>query len=146
MNQNLTLRDHKSGDEVFQHDEGSWNVTAIREGIDTEPETFKVIDMPLTRTFIDYCKLNIGVSIKRARELNHRQVDDPGMIILRQRPEGLNCFMIDGHHRAVRRWRDGKRSMKVFVIAEEVGEMWRIKDTLMLNLDKPETSEGKTKQ
>src|SRR5450432_481939 len=33
--------------------------------------------------------------------------------------------MIDGHHRAVRRWRDGLRQMKVFIVAEQVGELWR---------------------
>src|SRR5271163_107073 len=37
----------------------------------------------------------------------------------------LHLFMIDGHHRAVRRWRDGLRQMKVFIVAEQVGELWR---------------------
>ena len=52
--------------------------------------------------------------------------------------------MIDGHHRAVHRWRDGLREMKVFAISEEVGEQWRIKDTTIIALT--ETSKGKTLQ
>src|SRR5271163_3032282 len=123
MDEHLTLREHRQGDEIFQHDEGAWNVSAIRKGINTEPATFNSIDIPLSRTFIDYRKRNIGVNIKQARELTIAQRDDPGIIIMRGRGDALQLFMIDGHHRAVRRWRDGLRQMKAFVIAEQVGEL-----------------------
>ena len=114
----------------------------FREGINTEPSTFKTIEIPLDRKFIDYCKRNIGVSVKRARELTIAQREDPGIIITRERGDELHVFMIDGHHRAVRRWRDGLRQMKVFIVAEQVGELWRIKDTTLIALT--ETSKGKT--
>ena len=144
MNEHLTLREHRQGDGIFQHDEGAWNVSAIREGINTEPTTFNSIDIPLSRTFIDYCKRNIVVDIKRARELTIALRDDPGIITMRERGDALHLFMIGGHHRAVRRWRDGLRQMKAFVIAEQVGELWRIKDTTLITLT--ETSKGKTLQ
>jgi hypothetical protein len=123
MDEHLTLREHRQGDEIFQHDEGVWNISAIREGINTEPDTFKTIEIPLDRKFIDYCKRSIGVSVKRARELTLDQREDPGIIITRERGDELHVFMIDGHHRAVRRWRDGLHEMKVFIVAEEVGEL-----------------------
>jgi len=50
-------------------------------------------------------------------------------------------IMIDGDHRAVRRWRDGLRQMKVFIIAQQADELWRIKDTTLIALT--ETSKGK---
>ena len=140
MDNNLTLRDHKSGDEIFQHDEGIWNITAIYEGIATEPDTFATIEMPLTQSFIHYCKLNIGVNIKRARELPLEKRDSPGLVIVRERGEAMNLLLIDGHHRAVRRWRDGFKSLTVHIISEQVGEIWRLKDTLIVSAD--ETSKG----
>lgn len=140
MDNNFTLRDHKPGDEIFQHDEGAWNITAIYEGIATEPETFATIDMPIDQTFIHYCKLNIGVNIKRARDLTLEQREDPGLIIVRERGESMNLLLLDGHHRAVRRWRDGLKFMSVHIISEQIGEMWRIKNTLILPAD--ETSKG----
>ena len=83
MDEHLTLREHRQGDEIFQHDVGVWNISAIREGINTEPSTFKTIEIPLDRKFIDYCRRNIGVSVKRARELTIAQREDPGIIITR---------------------------------------------------------------
>ena len=145
MDKNLTLREHRSGDEIFQHTEGVWNISAIREGIATEPETFTIIDMPLSQEFIRHIRTNLGINIKRARALTLEQRDEPGLVIVREREHGIIVFMIDGHHRAIRRWRDGFKTMQVHVIAEEVGEMWRIKDdTLILSLE--ETSIGKTTQ
>ena len=46
MDGDLTLREHRQGDEIFQHDEGAWNTTAIREGINAELDTFSPMDMP----------------------------------------------------------------------------------------------------
>lgn len=89
----------------------------------------------------------IGVDVRRAKKLSPAAVEDPGIVIMRgQTDENITLFMIDGHHRVVRRFRDGFLHMKVFVISDLVGELWRIKDTLMLSLAPPETSEGKTKQ
>ena len=82
------------------------------------------------------------MSVKRARELTIAQREDPGIIITRERGDELHVFMIDGHHRAVRRWRDGLHQIKVFIVAEQVGELWRIKDTTLIALT--ETSKGKT--
>jgi hypothetical protein len=103
MDEDLTLREHRQGDEIFQHDEGAWNATAIREGINAELDTFSSMDMPLDRTFIDYCKFSIGASVKRAGEFTLTPWDDPGIIILRERGDAYSALMIDGHHRAVRR-------------------------------------------
>ena len=82
------------------------------------------------------------MSVKRARELTIAQREGPGIIITRERGDLADLLMIDGHHRAVRRWRDGLRQMKVFIVAEQVGELWRIKDTTLIALT--ETSKGKT--
>lgn len=92
MDEDLTLREHRQRDEIFQHDEGAWNATAIREGINAELDTFSPMDMPLDRTFIDYCKFNIGASIKRAGEFTLTPWDDPGIIILRERGDVYSAF------------------------------------------------------
>ena len=98
----------------------------IRAGITDKPIEVTITDFmgPLYGTYGGTDKNNNGLETggfglgckapKRARESTIVQREDPGIDIMKESEYALHVFMIDGHHRAVRRWRDWPASNESF--------------------------------
>ena len=97
----------------------------IRAGITDKPIEVTITDLwvPWDGTYGGTDKNNNGLETKdsasaatpkRARELTIVQREDPGIDIMKESEYALHVFMIDGHHRAVRRCRDWPASNESF--------------------------------
>lgn len=111
--------------EVFSIFAKSYDIKKAWELIDANPKNYELDTLNLAdieqwfggvpRYKEDGTKyFNVGVSINKeyAESLSDEILDEPGIFI----KDGDFAFLIDGWHRAYRRWIDGEKTIKVYVI------------------------------
>lgn len=99
------------GSEMFEHTEYGWfHVSEMREICRFRPEWVCPVDLAQLYPFV---KVSRVVEDQRVKDLTQEEIDTPGLIVCC--PDGTH-LMIDGAHRATRRFRDGEQIMRFYFI------------------------------
>ena len=86
------------------------NVTGLKRGIFKGKIPFHMVEMDLTKEWIEYITNSCGVEEEGVKRLSLSDLERPG-IILSWDPMNAHTTQIDGSHRMVRRWREGIKTM-----------------------------------
>lgn len=103
--------------ECFQHsDEGFFDITLMREWAIANKKWVLV----LLSDIVPHILETRDIDESRIAELDEKSwKTDPGLAVIYDRPgQAIEHLMIDGHHRALRRQREGLEVMKFYMIPE----------------------------
>jgi len=121
-------------DEVFSFVTRAYDVKKAWELIHENPENFDLSTMKISeieRWFgiprykedgTKYFTAGVGINMDYAKEIPKDKLDEPGIFVV----DGDFQFPIDGWHRAYRRWIDGEKTIKVYVI-DKIEDVNKIK-------------------
>jgi hypothetical protein len=117
--------EHRVTDQVFSYYHGDkmlhFNATLLaRLHKQIGPSQFAKVSMDLTQETYDLCMNHRGIEEEKVNRLRARDLRQPGYGVLFE--DDGSFTLIDGHHRLVKRWRIGLRSIGLYVCFEEV---WR---------------------
>lgn len=106
---------HNPGDQIFSYHRGEgilhFNVTLLARIRAAAPEAFRLITIELTPEIYSVCMDHRGIEEPKVEALTPKQLRDPGYAVVF--PEG-DYTVVDGHHRIVRRYRGGVRTMDLY--------------------------------
>lgn len=115
----VTMTNLREGDEVFQNAvHGAFNVSLMQELVETSPEKFKMMHLDLVQEHMDYVLGFIGLNQAVISSMTPQRRDEPVLGVWLEDESPL--LLIDGHHRIVRRWRDGLRDVWVKICPTEM--------------------------
>lgn len=107
--------------ECFEHSEaGLFDVTAMRQWLHrVDAEKALVAHVPLSE-IVDHIRAHRVTMEERVATLPEDSWrEDPGIFIVLNTRNGEEHLMIDGHHRALRREREGFTYMHFYMVPEE---------------------------
>lgn len=109
--------------ECFEHStEGIFDITRMREFIKCRKIQGALCSVDLGQ-IIPFMEKNRVIDMERVQELDRRSWrDDPGIfIVLKEDNDGSGptVLMVDGHHRAMRRYLEGFHTIRMWFIREE---------------------------
>lgn len=106
---------HEEGDQIFSYHRGEdilhFNVTLLARIRAAAPEAFRKIEIELTPDIYNVCMDHRGIEEPKVEALTATQLREPGYAVVF--PEG-DYTVVDGHHRIVRRYRGGARTMDLY--------------------------------
>lgn len=123
--------EHRESDQVFSYFYGDgtplhvndmlhFNVTLLDRLRKVSPEMasqFRRVTMQLGADEYDLTMQHRGIEEPKVKRLTEAQRDEPGYAVIL--PNG-SYTIVDGHHRLVRRYRDGRRSMEFYFCMRNV--------------------------
>lgn len=118
------------GDEVFTAaNYGAFNVSRFRLLLHGKPHRFSLVQIPLTPDFLKYIRTFIAIDDEHVRSMSIERRDDP-ILMVQLEPHILpREFVIDGHHRVVRRFNDGLSFVEAWLMPGRMLEQIRVKRT-----------------
>lgn len=107
--------EHRDRDQVFSYYHGNemlhFNATLLaRMRLKLPKECFRLVTMDLDEDQYRLCIEHRGIEEPRVRNLRGVDLREPGYACLFEE-NGGSFTIVDGHHRLVRRWRGGVRTM-----------------------------------
>lgn len=117
----------EQGDQVFSYwldkELVHFNVSLLHRVRKVAPEFFRLIDIPLTEEIYDLCIKHRGIEEPRVERLCGKHLREPGYVALWNTDKQIPDYtVVDGHHRIVRRYRGGVRTMSFWASDEFI---WR---------------------
>jgi hypothetical protein len=123
--------EHRRTDQVFSYYHGEpgsasslgmlhFNATLLARLHKQMPKEFRRITMDIGQAEYDLCMNNRGIEEPKVERLRAKDLREPGYGVLFDpdpaRGEGHGLFtIVDGHHRVVRRYRGGARTMDFWI-------------------------------
>jgi hypothetical protein len=129
----------RSGDAVFFHSAGAFNVSKAERLVSENPVAFGPLEVDIEPEMLAQVERLVLIDPVRRDALTDEQLEKPGLAVM------LDGFVlpIEGHHRFTRRGRLGYATMKFYLIPPQlVGEitMYRTAvDPRTLNVQKTES-------
>lgn len=113
----------QEGDQVFSYYRGEtllhFNVSLLARLREQMPNEFRRITMTLSDAEYNLCIRHRGIEEPKVERLTGKSLREPGYAVLF---DDTSFSIVDGHHRLVRRYRGGVRTMDFWVTHEPV---WR---------------------
>lgn len=113
--------EHREADQVFSYWHGDkllhFNTSLLARLREQMPKEFRRVTLTIGAPEYDLCMKHRGIEEAKVEKLTPPQLRDPGYAVLFE--EG-SFSIVDGHHRLVRRYRGGVRTMDFFVAPEVI--------------------------
>lgn len=114
--------EHRETDQVFSYYHGEkmlhFNATLLARIHAAMPRAFRMLTLNLTSAEYDLCMTHRGIEEPKVAALPETSVEEPGYGVLFD--DKGTFTIVDGHHRLVRRYREGKRTMDLWVTTDYI--------------------------
>ncbi len=114
--------EHKKTDQVFSYYHADkllhFNVTLLARLRDAVPQMFRRITLGVGAAEYDLCIQHRGIEEPKVSALTNGQANEPGYGVFFADDDSFS--IVDGHHRLVRRYRDGAREMAFYVTTQSL--------------------------
>lgn len=117
-------------DEVFTTaNYGAFNVSRFRRLLAGKPHRFSLMRIPISKEILAYISRFIVVDDKHVKSMSHERRDDPVFMITFPESIQPKYFIIDGHHRILRRHRDRFDYVEAWVMPPRMLEQIIVRHT-----------------
>lgn len=115
------MEEHRDTDQVFSYYHGDsmlhFNTSLLSRIHKRVPSAFARITMDITEAEYNLCMVHRGIEEEKVARLRGAQLREPGLGALF---DNGSFSIIDGHHRLVRRYRGGIRTMDFYCCASSL--------------------------
>lgn len=125
----MRIADCGAFDEVFSHEDPQTKAlrhfNATQLGLYAFRKKLEVVELPLEESWVKFVQENRGIEWWKVTRLVEPHLSAPIVVI--EFGDGTH-LTVDGHHRIVRRWNDGFRDIRAWVIPKGQWEQFLIED------------------